>query len=26
MVNLYNDTTTEETLAQYFDENGIKDI
>lgn len=26
MVNLYNDTSTEETLAQYFDENGIKDI
>lgn len=26
MVNLYNDTTTEETLARYFDENGIKDI
>lgn len=26
MVNLYNDTTAEETLAQYFDENGIKDI
>lgn len=26
MCNLYNDTTTEETLAQYFDENGIKDI
>lgn len=26
MCNLYNDTSTEETLAQYFDENGIKDI
>ena len=26
MVNLYNDTTAEETLAQYFDENGIKDV
>lgn len=26
MVNLYNDTTTEETLAKYFDENGIKDV
>ena len=26
MVNLYNDTTTEETLAQYFDENGIKEV
>ena len=26
MINLYNDTTAEETLAQYFDENGIKDI
>lgn len=26
MVNLYNDTTTEETLSKYFDENGIKDV
>ena len=26
MVNLYNDTTTEETLSKYFDENGIKNI
>lgn len=26
MVNLYNDTTAEETLSKYFDENGIKDI
>lgn len=26
MVNLYNDTSTEETLAKYFDENGIKDV
>ena len=26
MCNLYNDTTAEETLAQYFDENGIKEI
>ncbi len=26
MVNLYNDTSTEETLAMYFDENGIKDV
>ena len=26
MCNLYNDTTAEETLAQYFDENGIKDV
>ena len=26
MVNLYNDTSTEETLAQYFDENGFKEI
>ena len=26
MCNLYNDTSTDETLAQYFDENGIKDI
>ena len=26
MVNLYNDTSAEETLAQYFDENGIKEI
>ena len=26
MVNLDNDTSTEETLAKYFDENGIKQI
>lgn len=26
MVNLYNDTSTEETLAKYFDENGIKQV
>ena len=26
MCNLYNDTSTEETLAKYFDENGIKDV
>ena len=26
MCNLYNDTTAEETLAKYFDENGIKDV
>lgn len=26
MVNLYNDATIEDTLSQYFDENGIKDV
>lgn len=26
MVNLYNDTSAEETLSQYFDENGIKQV
>lgn len=26
MCNLYNDTSTDETLSQYFDENGIKKI
>lgn len=26
MCNLYNDTTAEETLAMYFDENGIKNV
>ena len=26
MVNLYDDTSTEETLAKYFDENGIKEV
>lgn len=26
MCNLYNDTSTEETLAKYFDENGIKQV